>query len=234
MGRDGVSGMKRGVVGVACSWVLVVGVAAGAVPAQAQAPARAKSCAKGGVCTTGDRGPGGGTVFITPSTKGNRTGRYFEVAPRGWYGPEDDPQGLWCKADVDVAGATGTEVGTGLANTDAIIAVPECAVGTAAAVARAYAGGGLTDWFLPSVGELVRLKQAKVGTLSEAAGDLYWSSTQDQVPYAEACAFDCSVVGRYTMTVSRGKGSSERVRPVRAFAASSAPRSSPRATGIRP
>ena len=51
-------------------------------------------------------------------------------------------------------------------DTDAIIAVPQCAVGTAAAVARAYAGGGLTDWFLPSRDELILLKQSKLGQVS--------------------------------------------------------------------
>lgn len=230
--------MRWGLGPLACSWVLVVGLTAAAVPAYAQAPAQPKSCAKGGVCKVGDRGPGGGTVFITPSTKGNATGKYFEAAPRGWYGLEDDPQGLWCKVEVDVAGATGTEVGTGLANTDAIIAVPQCAVGTAAAVARAYAGGGLTDWFLPSRDELILLKQSRVGSLVPVYFGLYWSSSQDGSPYATACDDDCAAIGRYMSYRTRVKGFYEHVRPVRAFAASSAPGSAPRpspgTTGIRP
>lgn len=225
--------MQWGLGVLTCSWVLVVGLTAAAVPAQAQAPARPKSCAMGGACKVGDRGPGGGTVFITPSTKGNTTGKYFEAAPRGWYGPEDDPQGLWCKVEVDVAGAVGTEVGTGIVNTDAIIAVPECAVGTAAAVARAYAGGGLTDWFLPSRDELILLEQSKVGSLVDDYFGLYWSSTQD-IPYATACDDGCAAVGRYLSYITRIKGSYEHVRPVRAFAARSAPRPSPGTTGLRP
>jgi hypothetical protein len=32
----------------------------------------------------GDIGPGGGIIFITPSTEGNSTGKYFEAAPFDW------------------------------------------------------------------------------------------------------------------------------------------------------
>ena len=34
----------------------------------------------------GDIGPGGGTVFLTPSSTDNTTGKYFEVAPTAWTG----------------------------------------------------------------------------------------------------------------------------------------------------
>ncbi len=45
----------------------------------------------------------------------------------------------------------GTNIGTGRANTDLIIA--SCGANTAAGIAKAYRGGGATDWYLPSSGE---------------------------------------------------------------------------------
>jgi hypothetical protein len=49
-------------------------------------------------------------------------------------------------------------------------------------LARAYAGGGYTDWFLPSKGELNRMYDHK-DVLEAAAGftsfcGVYWSSTE--------------------------------------------------------
>ena len=39
----------------------------------------------------GDTGPAGGKIFITPSTPGNTTGKYFEAALGGWSGSNSDP-----------------------------------------------------------------------------------------------------------------------------------------------
>lgn len=82
-------------------------------------------------------------------------------------------------------GTTGTALGTGAANTDAIIAQNNRkASGYAAALARSYAGGGFTDWYLPSKDELHKLclNQAKIGGFVPfAAGDAgeYWSSSEE-------------------------------------------------------
>ena len=76
--------------------------------ALAQSPVKKKSCSQGGVCKIGDRGPGGGIVFITPETKSNATGKYFEAAlgsgkdgqgwthSEGWSGGINDPVLPWC------------------------------------------------------------------------------------------------------------------------------------------
>lgn len=51
--------------------------------------------------------------------------------------------------------ATGTAIGTGLSNTNTIIAIlGEPSTSYAAGIARAYKGGGYTDWYLPSKDEL--------------------------------------------------------------------------------
>jgi hypothetical protein len=77
-----------------------------------------------------------------------------------------------------VPGGTGTSLRTGLENT--INIVGQNGVGTtyAAGLARAYNGGGFTDWYLPSRDELHRLylNRAAVGWLEF---DWYWSSSED-------------------------------------------------------
>ena len=56
-----------------------------------------------------------------------------------------------------VPGGTGTEIGTGSANTTKIIAQNDVGVTYAAGLARAYTGGGYSDWYLPSKDELDKL-----------------------------------------------------------------------------
>jgi hypothetical protein len=54
-------------------------------------------------------------------------------------------------------GATATGIGSGLANTNTIITVQGSDNTYAATMARAYTGGGYTDWYLPSKDELSAL-----------------------------------------------------------------------------
>jgi len=66
----------------------------------------------------------------------------------------------WCKSayyDTALSETTGTAIGTGRANTDLIIAQNGAGTDYAAGVARAYTGGGYTDWYLPSKDELVAI-----------------------------------------------------------------------------
>ena len=79
--------------------------------------------------------------------------------------------------------ATGTAVGTGSANTDAIISVQgPVATSYAAGLARAYTGGGYTDWFLPSIDELnlmySNIGQGSLENIGNFDDDYYWSSTE--------------------------------------------------------
>ena len=69
----------------------------------------------------------------------------------------DQSSGIqWYNGDYIVTGATGTAIGTGLTNTNAIIAA-QGSGSYAASIARDYNGGGYTDWFLPSKDELNQL-----------------------------------------------------------------------------
>lgn len=105
----------------------------------------------------GSKGPGGGIVFYDAGSA-QPWGRYLELAPDGWIHDGDprypDPYTNWCHFMGDSFGptpATGTAIGTGASNTDLIVKM--CTEG-AAVDARAYRGGGKSDWFLPSKDEL--------------------------------------------------------------------------------
>ena len=110
-------------------------------------------------------------------------------------------------------GATGTAIGTGSTNTDVIIASQEGTTASyAAGLARAYTGGGYTDWYLPSKDELGLVFNAKssIGGFS-GYGD-YWSSSEKNSNYAFFQEFYLSGTTAYT-----GKDISRRVRAIRAF-----------------
>jgi hypothetical protein len=123
---------------------------------------------------------GGGVVFwVDPSD--NRHGLIAAVA--------DQSSGIqWRNGDTNqTTEATGTAVGTGSANTYAIITVQgETETDYAAGLARDYNGGGYTDWFLPSKDELnlMYTNKATINTTASANGGsdfadyYYWSSTE--------------------------------------------------------
>jgi hypothetical protein len=127
------------------------------------------------VYAVGDTGPAGGKIFIIPSTVGNSTGKYFEAAPTSWNGGAD-PTSNWCNITNGAVGASaqGTTIGTGQGNSTAIGSY--CSSG-AAVTARAYSGGSLSDWFLPSEDELEALQAVKV-TIGGFESASYWSSSE--------------------------------------------------------
>jgi len=69
----------------------------------------------------------------------------------------------WYNGSYITTGATATAIGTGSANTTTIISIQGAtATSYAAGLARAYNGGGYTDWYLPSKDELNKLYLNKV------------------------------------------------------------------------
>ena len=90
----------------------------------------------------------------------------------------DQSSGIqWYDGDYISTGATGTAIGTGLTNTNAIIAA-QGSGSYAASIARDYNGGGYTDWFLPSKDELNFL-YVNSGVISDINYyNYYWSSTE--------------------------------------------------------
>ncbi len=171
------------------------------------------SCAAGGACKVGDTGPGGGVVFFDAGTK-QSWGRYLEVAPASWSGAPSDPVATWCperKAGFTATVRTGTDIGSGAANTKAI--VKACGSTSAAGVAAAYRGGGQADWYLPSKDEVNTLfrKRAAVGGIPAKS---LWSSSQSSHVATYAWGQLLVSEGRY---IGSYKGYDGMVRPIRAF-----------------
>ena len=175
------------------------------------------------VYAVGDTGPGGGKIFIIPSTTGNSTGKYFEAAPTSWNGGAD-PTVNWCNITNGAVGvsAQGTTIGSGQGNSTAISSYP-CSSG-AAVTARAYRGGGFSDWFLPSEDELKALQVVQV-TIGGFASATYWSSTE--IASGRSGAFVGPTQEAYPVHFPNGgsnlwyKSQTYHVRPVRMFSPTS-------------
>ena len=155
------------------------------------------TCAAGGPCVVGDTGPGGGKVFYVAPTSFTSAApcgdacKYLEAAPAGWITSPSgqsncatagtatmDPKCQWSGNTTSEIGAAarGTAIGTGFANTSAIVA-NNADAGKAATVARAYQGGGKTDWFLPSGLELMQMVSNRLIIDGVGTGQ-YWSSSE--------------------------------------------------------
>jgi hypothetical protein len=167
----------------------------------------ASSSSSGRSYALGDVGPGGGLVFLISG------GLTYEMAPKTWSGGASDPTMAWCNVTgIDISGAAGTAIGTGSANTTDMQAA--CTSG-AAVSARAYTGGGQTDWFLPSKGQLNAMFNYQgsivdTATYGFASGE-YWTSSEDPPSWGWSQRFSDGIqLGlRKDLTAS--------VRPVRAF-----------------
>jgi hypothetical protein len=84
----------------------------------------------------------------------------------------------WDNGSSIITGATGTAIGTGLANTNTIITSQGgTPTSYAAGLARAYTGGGYTDWYLPSKDELYKLYLNRT-TIGGFIWYFYWSSSE--------------------------------------------------------
>jgi hypothetical protein len=149
-----------------------------------------------------------------------------------WVNPSDNTHGLVCAIEDQSSGirwyngvysnigASSSAIGGGSANTAKIIArqgATETAY--AAGLARAYNGGGYTDWFLPSRFELNQMykNKATINTTATAnsgsnfTNNYYWSSTE--FGYYEAFFQTFSSDDQYWLD----KASAADVRAVRAF-----------------
>ena len=115
---------------------------------------------------------------------------YLQVGDPGYVSPDANglivyPASLgtagWGCAN-SYLGVTNTAIGTGSANTAAIVA--GCTqVGIAARICSDLSAGGYSDWYLPSKDELNKVYLQRTATelafLNNYAG--YWSSTEGQV-----------------------------------------------------
>ncbi len=136
-----------------------------------------------------DIGPGGGWIFyINPNYKKDGW-KYMEAAPV----EQSTSTFQWStNTSISVPGANESRViGTGLQNTDAIIAQPGQGGPSAASICRDYNGGGKTDWFLPSYEEYLQIyyNLYLYGIGGFSIGNDYWSSTESNATGAYAFSF---------------------------------------------
>jgi hypothetical protein len=179
----------------------------------------------------GDPGPAGGLIFYVNPNYETDGWRYLEAAPG-----DQSTSIQWCNGNFEVgeipdivaAGASGTAVGTGKANTQTIVKA-QGSGSYAAQVCNDLTLGGYSDWFLPSKDELdlmyenLHLKGlGGFSTLHSQIGDGegYWSSSE----YPEAKIIDDKEVNLVIYrvfdggaTIGERKTVTQRVRAVRAF-----------------
>lgn len=140
---------------------------------------------------------GGGILFYTGATYG------LVAANNDIYTSVD-----WGIYGVEVPG-TSTAVGTGQANTTAIIA--NFSGFTAAKACSDFVSGGFSDWYLPSKDELTALWSGKTYLSNLNIYDNYWSSSQVTPHTAHM---------QYFVSGQQGEGyknQAYRVRPIRTF-----------------
>lgn len=179
------------------------------------------------VYSVGDAGPAGGIVFYDKGSVSDGW-RYLEVSPvgteasamiYGYYLPD----GI-----THTAVGTQTAIGTGSANTDALVnsmgntPYTKDSYGDYIPALNSYAAqycanlssGGFSDWFLPSSTELLQLYSSLAANVTAgfSAGG-YWSSSEDASFISQA--WSISFINGAQFSGSRA--GNNRVRAIRAF-----------------
>ena len=112
--------------------------------------------------------------------------------------------------------AVGTALGTGSTNTDLIIAT--CGAATAAGDARAYAGGGYSDWFLPSNSEFAPVASGYYLYGFGGGYTSYFTSSEYGTNYAYASSYFYTGSQAYSSgSVRIGDGFTHAIRAMRTF-----------------
>ena len=130
----------------------------------------------------------------------------------------DQSSGIrWYNGTWSTTGANGTAIGTGLANTNAIIA-SQGAVTTsyAAGLARAYNGGGYNDWYLPSKNELNKLYLNKTA-IGGFSNGYYISSSEETNQFSDYDVWRQSFSNGSQESGDYGKSKTLYVRAIRTF-----------------
>jgi len=187
-------------------------------------------CSAGVSCAVGDIGPGGGVVFYDAGST-QSWGRYLEAAPASCeiagvpFKPVGGVQGIHA---LQIDRVRAKAIGMGRANTDLIVQKYGATRSHAAALVRSQACNGLTDWFLPSSGELNLawrvLAQNRVNREPTPVGGFdigyYWTSSDYNGTEAWTQYFNDGQQFDRVQTLSANKQAPYRtfkVRGVRAF-----------------
>lgn len=117
----------------------------------------------------------------------------------------------WFNGSFVETAATGTEIGTGFKNTEAIVKAQGTGI-YAASICDKLELNGYNDWFLPSKEELNLLYfQKAAGLVGDFANDFYWSSTENSYDGAWSQSFTNGA------NSSANKDGAYDVRAIRAF-----------------
>ena len=112
------------------------------------------NCNTSADCKIWDVGPGGGQVFLTSTSKGNPTGKAFEIV--------NTPAGETVRGCEGIALSPATGIGAGVVSS-AYFAEKCTDPASFVMIAKNYRGGSKTDWFVPSLEELVAATTNGVG-----------------------------------------------------------------------
>jgi uncharacterized repeat protein (TIGR02543 family) len=190
---------------------------------------------KDGPFALGDTGPGGGIIFYVNSagfevqgyTGGtgafnSYTARYLEAAPADAASGAVD----WSENFTLIAGITtfanntapeASIIGNGRKDTMIIVnflaTFPE--TDKAAQLCASYSNNGLSDWFLPSLGELYAIYTS--GVVSGFSGNVYWSSSQQDTYSNGSDAWGVFFTTGNRVSSSKKGSPNWRVRAIRAF-----------------
>ena len=194
----------------------------------------ALTCADGGVCVVGDRGPGGGFIYYYNasgfscgaafSSTGSPTGglcHYLEAAASLWAGGSSDPRLRWAvnaNQSTDIPEITNDSsanysslgIGLGYKNSLAIVAQGNDAT-TAAGAARGYGGGSKSDWYLPTTAELNLLCQWQRGVAPSVASVCVGGSRNSATYGASSAGF----TDNYYWSSSEYQGDGARIQHLR-------------------
>ena len=162
--------------------------------------------------TTNTAGPAGGYLFYDSLSYGTKGWRYMEAASNNvganhtWYNG----------TGINIVAAQGTDFGTGLTNTTAIIAAQ--GEGTyMASDCRNYSQNGYSDWFMPSMNEANSVL-AYVTSLNWAATlYIFESSSQYQYSSLGFWGFKCYDSPHVWAAMTTYYDSGTITRPVRQF-----------------
>lgn len=173
----------------------------------------------------GEYGPGGARIFYFSAEGFDEVGapcspkcHYLGFAPTGWNGTQLDPGLNWSYGtteDMSATGtsdATGSQVGSGFANTALMGSYPLSS--EAADVVQSYAASDNSagEWFIPSLAELdLLLRDANMALGFVTGANAYWSSTESIASRA---------MWEYPLNFISGNDAKDHcyyVRPIRAF-----------------
>ena len=125
----------------------------------------------------GETGPAGGLIFYDKGSVSDGW-RYLEAHPS-----DQSTSYVWNGSGI--VGGTSADIGTGEANTNAIVGQSAGNADSAAKLCYELEFNGYNDWFLPSTDELnlmyTNLKVAGKGSFSDSP---YWSSTEESELFA--------------------------------------------------